>query len=262
MSGSEAAKVHRTVERVARESYGRLVASLSVHTRDLAGAEDALSAALLKALTAWPRDGVPQNPEGWLLTTARHALIDFFRHQRDPATGADDPMKLGQRGIHLLDIFQNLGRHERVKGVRGEGELRCLAALEVRPGIGHTLGAGRGQQALADVHAGDRARGADRLGYGGRQQARAGADIEHPFPRARDEDLEEVATLRHDLRRHIQGEQTLRLFAIALQCRHGCDLPVFCVHVSTGSVKPNNRITGTFSSIQADGQLFFLIIPF
>jgi RNA polymerase sigma-70 factor (ECF subfamily) len=34
---------HRTVERVARESYGRLVAYLSVHTRDLASAEDALS---------------------------------------------------------------------------------------------------------------------------------------------------------------------------------------------------------------------------
>ena len=82
MSGSEAEKVRRTVERVARESYGRLVAYLSVHTRDLAGAEDALSEALLKALTAWPRDGVPQKPESWLLTTARHSLIDFFRHQR------------------------------------------------------------------------------------------------------------------------------------------------------------------------------------
>src|SRR5215813_3919133 len=82
MSGSEDEKVHRAVERVARESYGRLVAYLSVHTRDLAGAEDALSEALLKALTAWPRDGIPQNPEAWLLTTARRSLIDFFRHQR------------------------------------------------------------------------------------------------------------------------------------------------------------------------------------
>jgi predicted RNA polymerase sigma factor len=82
MNGSEEEKAHRTVERVARESYGRLVAYLSVHTRDLAGAEDALSEALVKALTAWPRDGVPQNPEAWLLTTARHSLIDFFRHQR------------------------------------------------------------------------------------------------------------------------------------------------------------------------------------
>jgi RNA polymerase sigma-70 factor (ECF subfamily) len=82
MSGSDDEKVHRTVARVARESYGRLVAYLSVHTRDLAGAEDALSEALLKALTVWPRDGMPQNPEAWLLTTARHSLIDFFRHQR------------------------------------------------------------------------------------------------------------------------------------------------------------------------------------
>ncbi len=82
MSGSKDEKAHRAVERVARESYGRLVAYLSVHTRDLAGAEDALSEALLKALTAWPREGVPQNPEAWLLTTARHSLIDLFRHQR------------------------------------------------------------------------------------------------------------------------------------------------------------------------------------
>lgn len=80
----------RTVERVARESYGRLVAYLSVHTHDLAGAEDALSDALLKALTVWPRDGVPQNPEAWLLTTARNSLIDFFRHQRVASASEPD----------------------------------------------------------------------------------------------------------------------------------------------------------------------------
>src|SRR5919201_981693 len=82
MNGCDEQKVHRTVERVARESYGRLVAYLSVHTHDLAAAEDALSEALVGALTAWPRIGVPQNPEAWLLTTARHSLIDSARHQR------------------------------------------------------------------------------------------------------------------------------------------------------------------------------------
>src|SRR5499425_2182705 len=82
MSGSEGEKAQRAVERVARESYGRLVAYLSAQTQDVAGAEDALSEALLKALTAWPRDGVPQNPEAWLLTAARRSLIDFFRHQK------------------------------------------------------------------------------------------------------------------------------------------------------------------------------------
>src|ERR1700683_2122261 len=74
--------VGRTIERVARESYGRLVAYLSVHTHDLASAEDALSEALVSALKARPRDGLPQNPEAWLLTAARHSLIDVIRHQR------------------------------------------------------------------------------------------------------------------------------------------------------------------------------------
>src|SRR6202048_1278826 len=86
----------RTIERVARESYGRLVAYLSVHTQDLAGAEDALSEALLKAVAGWPRDGVPQNPEAWLLTTARHSLIDFFRHQRVALAGERDLLLLTQ----------------------------------------------------------------------------------------------------------------------------------------------------------------------
>ena len=82
MSGNVQQSTHRTVERVARESYGRLVAYLSSQTRDVASAEDALSDALVAALKTWPRDGVPQNPEGWLLTSARHSFIDLVRHQR------------------------------------------------------------------------------------------------------------------------------------------------------------------------------------
>ncbi len=74
--------VGRTIERMARESYGRLVAYLSVHTHDLASAEDALSEPLAAALKTWPRDGVPQNPEAWLLTAARHSLIDVVRHHQ------------------------------------------------------------------------------------------------------------------------------------------------------------------------------------
>src|SRR5215470_11352756 len=74
--------VGRAIERVARESYGRLVAYLSVHTHDLASAEDALSEALVSALETWPQTGLPQNPDAWLLTAARRSLIDVIRHQR------------------------------------------------------------------------------------------------------------------------------------------------------------------------------------
>src|SRR5260370_3622523 len=82
MSGTVQDGTHRTIERVAGESYGRLVAYLSSHTHDVASAEDALSEALVAALTTWPRDGVPQNPEAWLLTTARHSFIDLVRHRQ------------------------------------------------------------------------------------------------------------------------------------------------------------------------------------
>ena len=67
---------------MARASYGRLLAYLSSETRDVVGAEDALGDALLAALTSWPKDGVPRQPESWLLTAARHRLIDQARRRR------------------------------------------------------------------------------------------------------------------------------------------------------------------------------------
>src|SRR5258708_34687222 len=74
-NGNNQEDTHRTGERLARESYGRLVAYLSVHTHDLASAQEALSNSLESGLSHWPNDGVPQNPERWMLTAARRSLI-------------------------------------------------------------------------------------------------------------------------------------------------------------------------------------------
>jgi len=78
-----------TADAVARRSYGKLVAFLAVRTRDVASVEDALAEAFAAALVDWPRNGCPDNPEGWLLTTARRKLIDFARRRRtgDGASG-------------------------------------------------------------------------------------------------------------------------------------------------------------------------------
>ena len=92
---------HRTIERVARESYGRLVAYLSVHTHDVAAAEDALSEALLKALSVWPRNGLPENPEAWLLTTARNSIIDLIRHQRVVSESEPTLLSLTQESTEM-----------------------------------------------------------------------------------------------------------------------------------------------------------------
>jgi predicted RNA polymerase sigma factor len=69
----------RAAELAARNSYGRLVAYLAAQTRDVVAAEDALGDAFLAALKAWTENGVPNNPEAWLLMTARHRLIDAMR---------------------------------------------------------------------------------------------------------------------------------------------------------------------------------------
>jgi RNA polymerase sigma-70 factor, ECF subfamily len=66
----------------ARRSYGRLIAYLSTQTRDVAGAEDALSEAFAAALIDWPRRGVPDNPDAWLLAAARRKAIDAARRRR------------------------------------------------------------------------------------------------------------------------------------------------------------------------------------
>jgi predicted RNA polymerase sigma factor len=70
-----------TADAVARRSYGKLVAFLAARTRDVAAAEDALSEAFASALTDWPRNGCPSNPEAWLLTVARRKSIDALRRR-------------------------------------------------------------------------------------------------------------------------------------------------------------------------------------
>lgn len=82
-------EVHRTIEAVLHQSYGKLVAYLAAGTRDIALAEDALSEAFAAALSEWPHKGCPTHPEAWLLTVARRKLIDLYRANRreDAAVG-------------------------------------------------------------------------------------------------------------------------------------------------------------------------------
>ena len=79
---------HAAAELAARASYGKLVAYLSAWSRDVAAAEDALGDAFLEALETWPRTGVPDKPEAWLLTVARRRLIDSARHAKVEETAA------------------------------------------------------------------------------------------------------------------------------------------------------------------------------
>lgn len=70
---------HATVDAVVRQSYSRLVAYLAARSQDVAAAEDALGDALVAALKRWPDEGIPRQPEAWLLHVARNRLIDGAR---------------------------------------------------------------------------------------------------------------------------------------------------------------------------------------
>jgi len=99
----------------ARDGYGRLVALLVAGSGDLQAAEDALGDALERALRAWPADGVPDNPAGWLLTVARRRLRDRHRsaevrrttplvpERHAPARLEDvEPDAVGDRRLELM----------------------------------------------------------------------------------------------------------------------------------------------------------------
>ena len=71
----------QAVEAVWRIESARIVGTLARSTGDFSLAEDLAQEALAEALVSWPREGVPRNPAGWLLTVARRRAIDAYRRR-------------------------------------------------------------------------------------------------------------------------------------------------------------------------------------
>ena len=65
-----------------REEWGRILASLVKQLKDFQLAEDCLQDAVLTAMTAWAKTGIPKAPDAWLLTTARRRAIDRLRRDQ------------------------------------------------------------------------------------------------------------------------------------------------------------------------------------
>jgi RNA polymerase sigma-70 factor (ECF subfamily) len=71
-----------TVDQVFRDEWSRVVASLIGFLGDFDLAEEAAQEAFALAAERWPRDGQPQSPRAWLVTTARNRAIDRIRRDR------------------------------------------------------------------------------------------------------------------------------------------------------------------------------------
>jgi RNA polymerase sigma-70 factor (ECF subfamily) len=69
-------------ERTFQEEWGRVLANLIGFLGDFDIAEDAAQDAFATAAERWPRDGTPDNPRAWLMTTARNRALDRIRRDR------------------------------------------------------------------------------------------------------------------------------------------------------------------------------------
>ncbi|HWD83897.1 MAG TPA: DUF6596 domain-containing protein [Kribbella sp.] len=127
------------VEEVFREERGRLLAALARRFGDLDLAEEVTSEAIEAALTRWPVDGVPPNPGGWLMTTARRKAVDRLR--RDQVYAAklailqveadrSAPQPIGDElPDERLQLFFTCAHPALAPEDRGALTLRCLAGL-------------------------------------------------------------------------------------------------------------------------------------
>jgi len=86
---------------ITRDSYGRLLALLAAPTGDIPAAEDAIADALERALTRWPDDGIPDNPESWILTVARNRLRDVWKSHGYRMT---EPLLETDRATESIDV--------------------------------------------------------------------------------------------------------------------------------------------------------------
>ncbi len=77
-----------TLEQVFRDEWGRVLATLIGFLGDFELAEEAAQEAFAIAAERWPRDGTPDNPRRWLVTTARNRAIDRIRRDRTLAEKA------------------------------------------------------------------------------------------------------------------------------------------------------------------------------
>ena len=73
--------VGEVVARAHHEEWARVVATLARQFGDLDVAEESAAEAFATAVERWPADGIPPNPGGWLLTTARRKALDRIRRE-------------------------------------------------------------------------------------------------------------------------------------------------------------------------------------
>jgi RNA polymerase sigma-70 factor, ECF subfamily len=125
-----------------RRSWGRLLGLLARHFRDLDVAEECLADAFARAVERWPADGVPAEPEAWLLTVARRRGLDLLRHEQVRARKL--PLLVVDGDADVPDPAQEVVEVDEAASTLTDERLRllftcCHPALALPARVGLTL---------------------------------------------------------------------------------------------------------------------------
>jgi RNA polymerase sigma-70 factor, ECF subfamily len=121
------------IDRTFREESGKAIATLIRHFGDIDLAEEAVQDAFLVATEQWPEAGLPPNPGGWIVTTARNRAIDKLRRESSRE----------ERHAHAVEL-QAQFEPDPVEGPVSDDRLRliftcCHPALDTSSAVALTL---------------------------------------------------------------------------------------------------------------------------
>jgi RNA polymerase sigma-70 factor (ECF subfamily) len=127
------------VEKTFRAEFGRAVATLVRLFGDIDLAEEAVQDAFVVAVQRWPDTGIPPNPGGWIVTTARNRAVDRLRREasRDDRqaqaallNARDTPREVGRMPDDRLRLIFTCCHPALAPGAQVALTLRLLGGLE------------------------------------------------------------------------------------------------------------------------------------
>jgi len=199
MSEQHLAETHRAIEAVWRIEAAKIIAGVARLTRDVGLAEELAQDALVAALEHWPRDGLPDKPGAWLMTTAKHRALDRLReHSLHARKHEELGLDLEARQAHVTPDFVDALDAARQDDI-GDDLLRLiftachpLLATEARVALTLRLLGGLSTEEIARAFLASEPTIAQRIVRAKRTLKEAGVPFEVPRGEARAERLASV----------------------------------------------------------------------
>jgi RNA polymerase sigma factor (sigma-70 family) len=99
-------------ERLLRELAPQVLGAIARRFRDFASAEDAVQEAMIAAFMQWPREGVPDNPRGWLIQVASRRMADQARSEMARRERETTVAREAETVTPVLDVGSDMDRDD------------------------------------------------------------------------------------------------------------------------------------------------------